>query len=67
MQQTDPREALWCLFQEQAQFVIGNATEIEHPQAWKTDYVSTLKDGKTKNLCILLWVRAIESGRFPVA
>lgn len=45
---TDPREVLWRLFQEEAQFVIGDPTEIERPQAWKTPYVGTLKDGKTK-------------------
>jgi hypothetical protein len=28
--------------------VIGDPTEIERPQAWKTEYVGTLKDGKTK-------------------
>lgn len=45
---TDPREMLWRLFQEEADFVIGDPTEIERPQAWKTSYVGTLKDGKTK-------------------
>src|SRR5512143_2766382 len=48
IQRADPREALWYLFQEQAEFVIGDPTEIERPQAWKTAYVGTLKDGKTK-------------------
>lgn len=33
---TDPREMLWRLFQEEADFVIGDPTEIERPQAWKT-------------------------------
>ena len=32
----DPRLALWRLFQEEAEFVIGDPTEIERPQAWKT-------------------------------
>ena len=62
LRQTDPREVLWRLFQEQAQFVIGDATEIERPQARETEYVGKLKDGKSKGICILLWVRAIESG-----
>ncbi len=48
MKQADPREGLWYLFQEPAEFVIGDPTEIECPQAWKTAYVGTLKDGKTK-------------------
>jgi len=42
---SDPREALWRLFQERAEFVIGDPTEIARPQAWKTAYVDTLKDG----------------------
>jgi hypothetical protein len=48
LQKADPRLALWRLFQEDAEFVIGDPTEIERPQAWKTEYVGTLKDGKTK-------------------
>lgn len=54
VKQTDPREALWRLFQEQAEFVIGDPTEIQRPQAWKTDYVGTLKDGKTKGFWALV-------------
>ena len=48
IKQADPQTALWRLFQEQASYVIGDPTEIERPQAWKTAYVGTLKDGKTK-------------------
>ena len=51
---TDPGEALWRLFQESAEFVIGDPTEIERPQAWKTPYVGTLKDGKTKGFGALV-------------
>lgn len=54
VKQSDPREALWRLFQEQAEFVIGDPTEIERPQAWKTEYVGTLKDGKTKGFWALV-------------
>lgn len=54
LQQVDPREALWRLFQEEAEFVIGDPTEIERPQAWRTEYVGTLKDGKTKGFWTLL-------------
>lgn len=53
-QQADPREALWRLFQERAEFVIGDPTEIERPQARKTEYVGTLKDGKTQGFWALL-------------
>lgn len=48
LKSVDPRTVLWRLFREEAEFVIGDPTEIERPQAWKTEYVGTLKDGKTK-------------------
>lgn len=44
----DPRLTLGRLYQADAEFVIGDPTEIERAQAWKTEYVGTLKDGKTK-------------------
>jgi len=50
----DPRAALWRLFQEDAEFVIGDPTEIERPHAWKTDYVGKLKDGKTRGFWALI-------------
>ncbi len=50
----DPRHVLWRLFQEEAEFVIGDPTEIERPHAWKTEYVGTLKDGKTKGFWALV-------------
>ena len=51
---SDPRTALWRLFQEEAEFVIGDPTEIERPQAWKTAYVGKLKDGKTRGFWVLI-------------
>ncbi len=50
----DPRLALWRLFQEDAEFVIGDPTEIERPQAWRTAYVGKLKDGKTRGFWALI-------------
>jgi hypothetical protein len=50
----DPRIALWRLFQEDAEFVIGDPTEIERPHAWKTEYVGKLKDGKTRGFWALI-------------
>ncbi len=50
----DPRTALWRLFQEDAEFVIGDPTEIERPHAWKTEYVGKLKDGKTRGFWALI-------------
>lgn len=54
LSKTDPRTALWRLFQEEAEFVIGDPTEIKRPHAWKTNYVGTLKDGKTKGFWALI-------------
>jgi len=54
LQQVDPRAMLWRLFCEQAEYVMGDPTEIERLQARKTKYVGTLKDGKTKGFWMLL-------------
>lgn len=65
IRQADPRQALWRLFQEQAEFVIGDPTEIERPQAWKTAYVGTLKDGKTRGFWALVLATAYRGRAIP--
>lgn len=35
-------------------FLIGDLTGIVHSQAWKTEYIGTLKDGKTKGFWALI-------------
>jgi hypothetical protein len=62
---SDPRQVLWRLFQEPAEFVIGDPTEIERPQAWKTEYVGTLKDGKTKGFWALVLATAYRGRAIP--
>jgi hypothetical protein len=57
--QSDPREAQWCLFQEQAGLVIGDPTEIERWQAWRAEYVGKLKDGKTRGFWARCYVRPL--------
>jgi hypothetical protein len=52
--QADPKAALLRLFQADAPFVIGDPTEMPRPQARKTSYVGTLKDGKTRGFWLLL-------------
>lgn len=49
----NPQEALRRLFQAEAPFVIGDPTEIPRTQAWNTDYVGKLKDGKTLGFWLL--------------
>jgi hypothetical protein len=48
LKKADSRTALWQLFQEAADFVIGAPTEIGRPNACKTEYVGKLKDGKPR-------------------
>lgn len=62
---TRPREVLWRLFQEQAEFVIADPTEIARPQAWKTEHVGTLKDGKTKGFWALVLGTAYRGRAIP--
>ena len=51
---SDIKTALLRLFQEEAEFVIGDPTEILRPEAKKTDYVGTLSDGKSLGFWLLL-------------
>ncbi len=44
---------MYQLLNEEAEFVIGDPTEIERPGAKKTGYVGTLSDGKTKGFWML--------------
>lgn len=49
----DPWMPLLRLFDEDAPFVLGDVTEIARPQAKKTSYVGTLKDGQTRGFWVL--------------
>jgi hypothetical protein len=49
----DPKSILVRLFQTDAPFVLGDPTEIPRPEAWRTSYVGTLSDGKTKGFWLL--------------
>ncbi len=48
LQENGLQAMLTLLFNEEADFVIGDPTDIEHPHASKTDYVGTLMMGKPK-------------------
>jgi len=54
LQETEPQQALLRLFQSEAEFVIGDPTEIPRPHARKTNYVGTLSDGETLGYWVLL-------------
>lgn len=61
----DPQTALLRLFQVDAPFVIGDPTEIPRPQARKTSYVGTLKDGKTKGFWLMLLATPFRGRALP--
>jgi hypothetical protein len=52
--QTDAVAALGRLFQADAEFVIGDATEIRRPEAYRTPYVGKLSDDKTRGFWLLV-------------
>jgi hypothetical protein len=52
--QTDVKEALLRLYQEEAGFVIGDPTEMPRYKAPKTEYVGTLSDGQTPGYWLLI-------------
>lgn len=49
----DPAALLWRWFDAQAEYVIGDVTEVARPQAKRTAYVGRLKDGKTRGFDVL--------------
>jgi hypothetical protein len=63
--ESETKKQLQMLFNEEAEFVIGDPTEIERPNAWKTEYVGTLKDGKTKGFWMLTFATAIRGRAIP--
>jgi hypothetical protein len=56
---------LWRLFQSDAEFVIGDPTEIARPEAYKTSYVGKLKDGKTRGFWLLLLATPFRGRALP--
>ena len=54
IQKADLKQALKRLYQEDAEFVIGDVTEMERYRAPKTPYVGALKDGKTPGYWLLV-------------
>ncbi len=65
LQRQEPGQALRLLFNEEADFVIGDPTEIERPYARKTDYVGTLKDGQTPGFWMLTLATPLRGAPSP--
>ncbi|MBI5839189.1 MAG: transposase [Chloroflexi bacterium] len=53
------------LYQEQADFMIGDPTEMPRPQAKKTGYVGTLHDGETSGYWLLLLATPYQGRALP--
>jgi len=53
LRQVDLKAVLPRLFGAEASFVLGDATEIARLQARRTEYVGTLKDGKSRGFWLL--------------
>jgi hypothetical protein len=54
VKQVDLKRLLLRLYQEEAEFVIGDPTEMERYKAPKTSYVGTLSDGKTPGYWLMV-------------
>ena len=65
LQEQDPQEALKMLFNEEADFVIADPTEIERPHAHQTEYVGTLLDGETKGFWMLTLATPLRGRAIP--
>lgn len=65
LRRVNPKDALRRLFQAKAPFVIGDPTEVPRPQARKTAYVGTLKDGKTRGFWLLLLATPFRGRAIP--
>jgi hypothetical protein len=65
LQDNDPREALKTLFNEEAEFVIADPTEIERPHADQTEYVGTLMDGQTQGFWMLTLATPLRGRAIP--
>jgi hypothetical protein len=62
---TDLKGALRRLFQAEAEFVIGDPTEMPRPQAYKTDYVGKLSDGETRGFWLLVLATPFRGRAIP--
>lgn len=65
LQHNEPQETLRLMFNEEADFVIVDPTEIERPHAHKTGYVGTLKDGRTKGFWMLTLATPLRGRAIP--
>jgi hypothetical protein len=65
LKQEDLQGILNLLFDEEAEYVIGDPTEIERPGAKKTEYVGKLSDGETKGFWMLTLATPLRGRAIP--
>ena len=65
LQDNEPQETLKLLFNEEADFVLADPTEIERPHANLTEYVGTLMDGQTKGFWMLTLATPLRGRAIP--
>ena len=65
LRQSEPESILQRLFQEKAEFVIGDPTEMPRAQARKTEYVGKLSDGKTSGYWLLFLATPYQGRAIP--
>ncbi len=65
LKKVETEEVLKRLFNEEAEFIIVDPTEIERPGAKHTDYVGTLSDGETKGFWMLTLATPLRGRAIP--
>jgi hypothetical protein len=65
LQDNHPQDVLKLLFNEEADFVIADPTEIERPHANRTKYVGILMDGESKGFSMLTLATPLRGRAIP--
>lgn len=65
LKEANPHEALLRLYDEEAEFILGDPTEMERYKAPKTAYVGTLKDGETPGYLLMVLATAFRGRAIP--
>jgi hypothetical protein len=65
LKQVEMKPLLMRLYQEDAEFIIGDPTEMERCRAPKTAYVGTLSDGKTAGYWLMVLSTAFRGRSLP--
>jgi hypothetical protein len=65
IKKVDLKKLLMRLYQEDAEFIIGDATEMERYKAPKTSYVGILRDGKTAGYWLMVLLTPFRGRSLP--